>query len=416
MHLKFLAVLFLISVGFAGFKYHRYHNDEFNYIDFNKEKLIASNKKSVGKMVKDPVAPEDTVTEITYSGFDYEFHYNNTINQVIVQGVGRDQIYNLDSQKRPIRLSVGYVLTTLFEYSENKLIIEEYPNTPEVTEHSTRWTYKFKPNGDTDVVIITPTDWEYQQTPHWAPQYSDTVTFHYDSNGKQSGIKIIMWKTNLFHNVPWKKELDSITFNYDTLEAGTPNEKRITTITQLSPFGQSANAEWKSTKGDTQYVETRDIENRLIKEVTRRWDNSSFNWDTQYFTVSEHQYTGSLIVHSLSYQYFGDGTSRYFLAEVKRTYRRSDLLHGVPTSITNSRAPQANFGYNFTCIGNCIVKFSGNINSFDQIAVFSLTGRILKSCENRREINLQNLSLGQPLIFVALKNGKVIAKNKIILR
>ncbi len=405
---KIFTIVLLVAVTlFAEFQTGGYKNSGIKYLNFTDSLLVLNESIRSEVLVKVPDS-DGTVVESNFVNFELQYRYDEDENRVYLEGRGDPVIIDLDDQKRPVKMVKGYVRTTTFQYNENETIIEEYPNTTDLTRHTVRYTYTFNDAGDTTMIVRTPTDWEYGQTPEWAPEYSDTVAFTYDEAGKKKGMKHVLWTTDHAHSFPWQRSVDSLEFVYEA-----DGDNTVETITQLSQMGDS----WVTMSEDTQYVSIINSDGQVISSTVTRWDSPNREWDKQYFTKYTYKYDGKYLLNKIVNIHYGDGTKTLLLHEIRLGYKRNNLKYGDPATAIADNFNSAETGHvRFSINSGNRLSFSGGLNSVDNISIYSVRGQLLRSVSGVAELSLDGISQGQALFVVAAKSGEVVLTSKIIMQ
>jgi len=406
---KALVITALLASMVSG-EYHTggYENNIIQYLSFDDSVLVE--KESIrGAVIGGTTgAVQSESGPGNWIDFTLDYRYDSTENSVYVEGRGDKIIIELDEEKRPVKMKKGYVRTTTFQYGENETIIEVYPNTEEISGHSYRYTYRFNDNGDTTMMIRTGTDGVYGEPLVWAPEFSDTVTYSYDEEGKRSGISHITWTKDYNRRTRWKRHMDSLQYSYDIVD-----DETVQTLTQLSLSDTS----WVSMREDTQYVSTLNDDGNVKYTYIRRWDSNNQEWDQTYFTKFEYDYDGQTLINHKATQFYGDGTSGLLIREVKLEYQRNNLKYGDIASEINDLTQSSYVSEaRFSVASDNRVEFSGTANAIDQMSVYSMQGRLLRSVSGSDMISLEGISRGQALMVVASKAGQVVLTSKMVVQ
>lgn len=397
------------AIACAGFRTGAYENEPLEYISFTdsvavSSEIVASREGGTGTGANVP---------IVYTGFNIDYRYDELDRTVTLLGRGMDQVYTFDAEMRPVAYVDGNSLTTAtWEYLDDRVVVEEYPNEPLVSQTSTRWTYLFE-NGDTSKIIIATTDKGEDGEYEWFPEYSDTISISYNEDGTRSGVKRTLWSIVFTVQKEWQRVEDTLSYSYDTLNAGTDEESVVTTITQMS----QVNDGWEPQKGDTQYVEIRDVSGRLIKETERRWDHYNDMWDAVYYEKTEYVYSDSLLSEMNITQYYGTINAPDSITGGGRAWSyKSNSIVSAPSNETAIEA-RAKTSTN----DRAVVRLSGKelrlVNgTADRIALYDLSGRLIQSVVNKSVISLEGIGAVQPLVCIAYVDGKPLLKKRLILR
>lgn len=385
-----------------------YVNQELEAISFT-DSLILKSVSIDKQLVPGSQGPVDE-SDTGLVSFNYLYSYDSINNEIVLSGKGAKQVFSLDDQKRVTQINEGSIRTTYITYGDKEMTIQVFPNDTFLTTHTFQWKYLFNDDGTTNKAIFTPTDWEYNGPIEWAPLYSDTISYSYDSNGKRIGAKRIFWDTNLFHSVPWKRSTDSVTYAYDSAYTGTDSVMGRMTVTMLSEFGTG----WEPLKGDTQWVYLYNDLGQIVQNTERRWDGALGEWDQLYYFVSDYTYEDSLLVRKNKWLIYGDGTDSLLNRAEIYGYGINTIKYGVP-NVANENVNKLNSAnVNIIQRGN-LLSVSRSLK-FDKLELFSLSGRLLKSTVNTGFISLEGLNKNQQLFLVGSSNKKSMFVRKIIVK
>ncbi len=405
---KLLAIVLLIAgTLYAEYQTCGYENSVVDYMNFADSLIVRNEAIRSEVLVKIP-NEDGEVIESNFVDFDLQYRYEAEENRVYLEGRGDLVTIDLDEQKRPVKMVKGNVRTTTFQYYENETIIEEYPNTTDMTRHTVRFTYKFNDAGDTTMIIRTPTDWEYGQTPEWAPAHADTVAYSYDADGRKLGIHHVLWTIDHGHSFPWQRSVDSLDFTYEA-----DGDNTIETITQISQVGDS----WVTMREDTQYVSIINSDGQVLSSTVTRWDAQNREWDKQYYTKHTYTYKGKYLHNKTVNIHYGDGTKTLLVHEKQLAYKRNNLKYGDPaTSIGDLTSGLNSTPSRFVLGGGNRLSFTGAVSSIDKISVYSVQGRLLRSVSGVAELSLDGISQGQALFVVATKGSEIVLTSKMIIQ
>ncbi len=381
--------------------YGEYSNSKLENLSFTDS--ISCNKiysnRGVASGTQGPANGTDSLKDSGSVTLAYVYSYDSISNSVTMEGAGQDLRFDLDSQKRVTKITLGNIRTTFLTYKDNQVTIADYPNDTAMTRHTCKWDMWYRPDGQIEKVIRTPADWTYLGPYFWAENNADTVIHTYDSENRKIGTSKILWSADLFHAYPWIRGRDSLEYSY-----GDNNGKKSVVVQSLSPIGDS----WGFNALDTQWTALFNEKGQLIQQTTRRRDVSSQMWDTLYYTVSNYIWEDSLLIERHDILHYGTGSSTMAVLDERYFYGPNPLVVKGATSIAQKSLSVSNM--RFTQMGESLELTGGSV---DKLVLVSLSGRVLREISGSARISLEGISRNQVVIALGYSRGVQVVLKKI---